>query len=244
MHSKLKIASLISGGGSTNHRIIQECKSGILQEKVKVALVIASKPGIKGIQRAIDEGISPKDVVVINPKDFQNSTDFGKAILNECHVRKVDFIGQYGWMPKTPPNVIEAYSGMMVNQHPGPIDPGRPDFGGRGMHGRRVNCARLLFVRMVGRDFWTEAIAQRVAKEYDQGKLLNKIVVPIFPEDDPISLQERVLPLEHQVQIKTLEMVADDDVKELNRPEPLIRPGEEKILEKAKRIACMLFPEG
>lgn len=240
----LRIASLISGGGSTNAKIIEECKSGTLKGKAEIALVVASKPGIKGIQRSIDGGISPENIIVINPKDFPDSIKFGQKILNECRKRNINFIGQYGWMPKTPANVIEVYSGMMVNQHPGPIDPGRPDFGGKGMHGRRVNCARLLFVKMVKRDFWTEAIAQRVAINYDQGKVLCKIVVPILPDDDPISLQERVLPEEHQVQIKTLEMFANGNVCELKRNEPLVRPGEEKMLAEAKRIACMLFPEG
>lgn len=57
----------------------------------------------------------------------------------------------------------------MINQHGGPLDPGRPDFGGRGMYGRRIHCARLYFVRATQRGFFTEATAQRVALQYDRG---------------------------------------------------------------------------
>ena len=145
-----RLALLISGGGTTAQAIIRACKVGRIL--VTPALVISSTKEAGGIQKALDEGIALEDVVVISRREYGNSERFGEAILKACKQRGINVIGQYGWMVKTPPNVIAAFSQRMINQHPGPLDPGRPDFGGRGMYGKRVHCARLFFVQRVGRD--------------------------------------------------------------------------------------------
>lgn len=246
LNGKLRIGLFVSGGGTTARKILDECNDGRLPH-VHPALMIASKV-CGGIQKALEAGMSDKDIAVIRPKrGCPASPEFGEAILAECRKRGVDFIGQHGWLPFTPDNVIEAYQGMIVNQHPGPLDPDRPsgfDFGGNGMYGRRVHCARLYFVRKVQRDFWTEAVSHRVVKKVDRGAVLNLATVAICPEDDVISLQERVLPVEHRVQIETLRMFSEGSVLEIQRHEPLVPDYELGILDEAKRIAITLWPHG
>lgn len=239
----MRIALLISGNGTTAEQIILAVRSGALKG-IEPALVVASRAGIPGIERAVKAGILKDDVIVLQRSDFENEEAFGEAIIKACETRGVELVGQYGWMQKTPQNVIERFQRMMVNQHPGPLDPGRPDFGGTGMYGRRVHAARLYFVRRTSRDFWTEATAQRVAIGYDEGAVLKRKQVLILPNDDVAALQERVLPAEHEIQIETLRDFATGKVQELKRETPLILPGEEKILEEAKRAAIMLFPRG
>jgi len=241
----MRIAMLISGGGTTMQAIIRACRNGILTDKVEPALVIASKSEAGGLQKALTEGVPKRDILVIAKRDYPDELAFGGAILNACQERKIDFIGQYGWMVKTPPNVIKAFSGMMVNQHPGPLDPGRPDFGGQGMFGLRVHCARLLFVRLTRCAQTTEATAQRVAIDYDKGALLHLREVDInVLKDTPESIQQRLLPREHEVQIETLKMFGDGHGQEIQRAAPLIRSGEEKILEYVKQKAAKLYPNG
>ena len=169
--SRLRVALLISGSGTTAQEIIRASKSGQLH--VEPACVIASHMHAGGIKRALQEGVPRKDILIIRRRDYSSREAFGEAILEACRKRAIDVVGQYGWMEKTPANVIEAYSHMMINQHPGPLDPGRPDFGGQGMHGLKVHFARLMFVRETGREYWTEATTQRVDREYDKGALLH-----------------------------------------------------------------------
>lgn len=242
MKDELRLCMLISGGGTTMQAIIRACKSGRLSG-VKPVCVIASTGEAKGIEKALAEGILAEDIKVIRPNK-KSPEDFGAQIIEACFARGVDLIGQYGWLPKTPANVIEVYGGMMINQHPGPLDPGYPDFGGKGMYGRRVHCARLYFVKSVNRDFWTEATAQRVARDFDTGSILKMARTDILPDDDVISLQERVLPIEHEVQIEALEDFARGQVVELVRLERLVLSGEESILEEAKKLARIEFPNG
>ncbi len=285
----MRVALLISGSGTTAESIIRATQDGRLAG-VEIACVIASSTEAGGIERTKKAGVPEKDVLVLSPKSFSSREEFGEAIIKECRARGVDFVGQYGWLVKTPENVIEAFEGRIANQHPGPLDPGRPDFGGKGMFGRRVHAARLFFVRAVNRDFWTEATAHRVVAEYDKGAVLCAKQVPILPDDTPESLQARVLPVEHEVQIETLAMFANPavnrevpegwktsrstdgakgevcpavktrllaegewrgtsrvstgGVKEIVRTIPLVLPGEEKILEEAKRKAMEMFPNG
>ncbi len=40
--------------------------------------------------------------------------------------------------------------GRIINQHPEPLDPSRDDFGGKGMYGAWVSCARLIYEYLPG----------------------------------------------------------------------------------------------
>ncbi len=223
--------------------IIKACQNGKLP-KVSPVLVISSVPDAPGLAKAEKLGLPKKDILVINPKDFKEREDFGRAIIKECRKRGVNFIGQYGWMALTPENVIKEFKGHIVNQHPGPLDTGRPDFGGRGMFGMRVHKARLEFVRAVQRDFWTEATAHRVTTEFDKGEVLNRKQLPISCEENARSVQKRLLPVEHEVQIETLRDFSEGIVKPFRRKTPLVKAGEKDILEKCKNMAKKAYPNG
>jgi phosphoribosylglycinamide formyltransferase-1 len=241
--TEMKIALLISGGGTTAAAIIAACRDGKL-ENVEPVCVIGSSKTAGGIAKARNLAVSERDILVIDPRKFTLSEQFGEAILAACRERGVEFIGQYGWLPKTPLNVIEAYEGMIVNQHPAPLDPGHPDFGGTGMWGSRAVCARMLFVRRIGRDFWTEATSHRVEQEFDTGAIVRAIRVPILPEDTVETLYARLLPIEHKAQIQTVRDFASGQVQEWRRPDRLVLPGEEAILNEVKVEARKLYPNG
>ena len=241
-NGSLNVALLISGGGTTMREILRACKDGRLPH-VNPKLVVASRFDAGGIEKAKAEGV--KDILVMSPRLYGSPLEFGEALIGECQKRGVDFIGQYGWLPLTPPNVIEAFQRMIVNQHPGPLDKGRPDFGGKGMYGRRVHCARLYFVRSWrGADQTTEVVAHRVTTEYDKGAVLHTATIPIHEDDDPGSLQERALPEEHRVQIETLHMFSEGTVREVVRERPLLPDNAVGILDMAKHIGITLYPKG
>ena len=240
---KIKLALLVSGSGTTMEAIIKASRTGKLKNTDPV-LVISSNKDAGALARAKFLRIKDEDIVVIDPKDFQGKDKFGEKIIEECKKRNVNLIGQYGWMQKTPLNVIKAYEGRIINQHPGPLDTGRLDFGGPGMFGLRVHEARLQFVNKTETDFWTEATAHRVTENFDEGAVLKNKQVPILPYDTAETLQIRTLPAEHEVQIELLQDFENDTVSEFHREHPLVLPGEEEILEECKRIAKEKYPNG
>lgn len=250
----MRIALLISGGGTTMEAIIKEAKNGTLTNVIP-SLVIASNENAGGIEKARNLGIKDKDILIINPKSFETKEKFGEKIIEECKKRNVDFIGQYGWMVMTPENVINEFEGMIVNQHPGPLDTRQNtsivggerehlDFGGVGMYGMRVHQSRLSFVNKVKRDYWTEATTHRVTNKFDEGVVIKREQVPILPDDTALTLQKRVLPVEHKVQIEALQDFANGTVSEFHRETPLVLQGEEYILEECKKKAIKLYPNG
>lgn len=221
------------------------CKpGGTLDGHVLPVLGIASRGDALGIKRLRDAGMNGNDILIISPRDFGgDSLRFGEALLYRCHQRGVTIFGQYGWMVKTPANFIEVFPGMGINQHPAPLSPGNHDFGGKGMFGRRCHFARLNFVRRTKHDFWTSAVAQRVHPEYDKGAILMEWRVPILSDDSVEKLAERVLPMEHRVQIETLRSFAKNNVHETAGTE-LVKPSEVSILEEVRREAILAYPHG
>ena len=239
-----RLASFISGGGTTMQEIVKACQSG--EVPMDVACIISSSPTAGGIEKARKLGVPDSDIIVVDPNEYRgddkkvDQEGFGTQILKELRKRGTTVVTQNGWLPLTPEQVVDEYPETIFNQHPGPV----PEFGGQGMYGRRVHAARLLFTRMTKRDSWTEAIGQRVHKDYDQGVVVKSKRVEILPTDTVDDLQQRVLPAEHRVQIDLLKDVANGNIKAMTGRELLVRPGEEQLLIQAKRMAKMLYPKG
>jgi phosphoribosylglycinamide formyltransferase 1 len=236
---KERLGILISGGGTTMAEIIKACQSGEIPN-TEIACIIASNPGAGGIEKAKKLSIPSEDIVVIEP-DKTNRNAFGMAIIKELKSRGVSLVTQNGWLPLTPGKVIEAFSGMIFNQHPGPV----PEFGGKGMYGRRVHASVLYFFRETGqKNPYTEVIGQRVAAKFDQGAVIQSAPVEILDGDTADDLQQRALPIEHRVQINMLKDIVTGNIREIRRAKPLVLPGQENILEQAKHAAVLLYPKG
>lgn len=238
-----RLAILISGGGTTMQEIIKACLSG--EVPMDIACVISSSASVGGIEKARILGVEDKNIIVIDPAHYTSGDKkvdldaFGLQLTRELQQRGATVVTQNGWLPFTPERVIEAYPDTIFNQHPGPV----PEFGGKGMYGKRVHAARLEFVRRTGREFWTEAIAQRVHREYDQGVVVKSEKIIILPQDSVDDLQQRVLPFEHRVQIELLKDLIAGNIKE--RPMiKLVRPEEQDILIAAKKLAIQQYPDG
>jgi len=233
----------ISGGGTTATSIVDAINNGTLSG-IDPVCVIASKETAGGIEKLKSAGILAENIYIVNPKDYEDRSKFGEKIIEICDKHRVQLIGQYGWLVKTPVNVIERYPDKIINQHPGPLDIGREDFGGKGMYGMRVHAARLSFVQKTGRDFTTEATTHYVTEEFDDGTVIGRRVVEILLDDTPESLQSRVLPVEHALQIQVLQEFADGRVETCERIKPLVQGNEEKMLESCKIEAIKNYPNG
>jgi phosphoribosylglycinamide formyltransferase-1 len=239
----IKLGMFISGGGTTATSIVNAIISGTLTG-IETVCVIASKPSAGGIEKLKTAGIPTENIYIVNPKDYADRKEFGERLIEICDKHRVQLIGQYGWLVKTPVNVIEKYPDKIINQHPGPLDIGREDFGGKGMYGMRVHAARLYFVQKTGRDATTEATTHYVTEEFDDGAVIGRSVVEILPEDTPESLQARVLPAEHSLQITVLQDFADSRVEAWQRSKPLVQDSEEKLLASCKAEAIKNYPNG
>ena len=237
-----RLALFISGAGSTAEAVILACLKGELA--LKPALLIASKGDAAGIGKALKLGLSKRNIAVVEYRKFTSGLAFGNKLIEECQKRSVDLIAQFGWLPLTPENLIERYRGLIINQHPGPLDPPRADFGGKGMYGRRVHAAVILYRRITKKDFWTEASCHLVNEQYDRGEVVGRTKITVSNEETVESLQAKVLLLEHKLQIEVLNLFIKNKVKILKRTKALINKKNLAILKRAKEAAACLYPSG
>ena len=253
----LRLAIFLSGNGSTAESIINACSSGELKS-IQPTLVISSRSDALGLTKSTIRGV--KNIFVVKPKDYSTPQLFGIRLLSLLHQFNIDIISQNGWLPLTPANVVSAYQDMIINQHPGPLDPSRGnDFGGKGMYGERVIAARLIYSWLTGSDFWTEATTHFVTDKYDQGNLLRvmKLVYRFTSYPKTIEdiyryksqtikkihlIHQQLLHLEHINVIETLNQLARSEVKGFTRTDVLIPKKNIQVLNQAKNIAIQLFP--
>ena len=229
---KPKLAILISGTGTTMAEIIKAQQSGILD--LDIACVISNKPDAPGLKLAQQLGIPKKNIIVIlqNPKE-----NFGQRLLQELKKHNTTLVGQHGWLPLTPKEVIDAFPNRIFNQHPG-----NPRlFGGKGMWGSTVHHATLDFYLKTGKEENTWMTIQRVAPVFDEGEILSALPVKIDKTDSFFSLKQRCLPVEHQNTIQfyqkyltsNLTPIKLTDIKDLTQDEL-------KILNSCKQNAINL----
>ncbi len=183
--AKLRLAVFISGGGSNLQAIIDSVDAGTLD--LQIALVLSNNTEAFGLERARAAGIPTR---VLSSGDFDSRERFVEAMLSTLEEFRVDFIALAGYLRKIPPELIERFSGRIVNIHPGPL----PEFGGKGMFGIRVHEAVIESGRTS-----TEVTVHFVTEGYDEGAIIEKREVPIYPGDDAQTLQQRALEVEHML---------------------------------------------
>lgn len=170
-------------------------------ERAEVALVLGHRADVPALARALDRGI---------PAEGLDDWKSGAEWLERLGRSRIDLIVLAGYLKLVPPEVIQAYRNRIINIHPALL----PDFGGAGMYGHRVHEAVL---RSGARQ--SGATVHLVDEVYDRGAILAQATVPVFPDDTPDRLAERVLEAEHQLLPAVVLKAA-----ETGRPVPLSGP--------------------
>lgn len=185
----LKIAVLISGGGSNLQSIIDNIKAGELDATIE--MVISSKPGVYGLERAEKEGI--KTYVA---KD--------KSEVVEIIGDKVDLVVLAGYLSILDGKILDKYKDRIINIHPSLI----PSFCGKGMYGLNVHNAVLKSgVKQTG------CTVHFVNEEVDGGAIILQETVPVYFEDTAEEIQKRVLVWEHKLLPKAIKLISEGKVK-------------------------------
>ena len=176
----LKIAVLVSGGGTNLQAIIDNIEQGRITNSM-ISVVISNKKGAYAIERAKNHGISSE---VISPKEFDNREEFNRSLLETINQYKVDLIVLAGYLVILPEILIKAYTNRIINIHPSLI----PSFCGPGYYGLKVHEAALeRGVKITG------ATAHFVDEGTDTGPIILQRCVEVREEDTPEILQRRVM---------------------------------------------------
>jgi phosphoribosylglycinamide formyltransferase 1 len=206
----LNFASFFSGGASTMERLVIEAQEGSLVTIAKPTLVVASSPKAGGIEKARRLGLGEKEILILSRENFVSAHRFCDKVLTKCRENSVEAIFLNGWLKLIPEEFIEEFRDKIgdeiINQHPTYLV-----FGGRYIYGLATHMATLKFRDRIKPErelTHTTPIVHRVTKEFDMGSVVGSTKVKIFNEDTPQTLQDAVIPHEHQLLVNTVKKVA------------------------------------
>ena len=189
----LKVAVLVSGGGSNLQSILD-----YEQDSFKVEMVIGSKDGIYGLERAKNAGVP---TYVVSRKEYGNETS--NKIL-ELTRGKVDLIVLAGYLSILDGEILKVFKDRIVNIHPSLI----PSFCGDKMYGMHVhNAVRASGVRFTG------CTVHFVNEEVDGGAIILQEAVPVYFEDTAEDIQKRVLVEEHKMLPRAIDLISRGKVE-------------------------------
>lgn len=177
---KVRIAALVSGGGTNLQALIDAQKSGVIKSG-EICLVVSSNPHAYALTRAESAGIP---AAVVDKKDLGSQELFEKKLLDVLEENRIELVVLAGFLCILSRSFTDRYKDRVINVHPSLI----PSFCGKGFYGLRVHEAALAYgVKVTG------ATVHFVNEVPDGGRIILQKAVPVEEGDTPSTLQKRVM---------------------------------------------------
>jgi phosphoribosylglycinamide formyltransferase-1 len=175
-----RLGILISGRGSNMTAIGEAIAFGRLD--AAIALVISSRAGAPGLERAAAAGIP---TAVVAPTDHPSREACDRAIVALLRQHGVELVCLAGYMRLVTPAFVEAFPNAILNVHPSllPAFPGLDAQHQAWAHGVKVSGATVHFV----------------TAELDAGPIVMQAAVPVEAGDTAETLSARILVEEHRI---------------------------------------------
>jgi len=176
---KVRIAVLVSGGGTNLQTLIDAAEKGDINGEI--AAVISDNENAYALERARKHGIK---AIYINRKQL------AERLIIELQRLDIELVVLAGFLSILDRELVKAYEGRIINIHPSLI----PSFCGKGFYGERVHKAALEYgVKVSG------ATVHFVDEGTDSGPIIFQDAVPVYFEDTSETLAARVLQVEHRL---------------------------------------------
>lgn len=188
----IRLAVLLSGGGTTLQNLIDRIADGTLP--ATVAVVIASRSDAGGIERARKHGIPS---ALIARTDYADVDRFNDALHATLDDYPVDLIVLCGFL--SPFQLRGRYMRRVMNIHPALI----PAFSGKGFYGMKVHRAVVESgVKITG------CTVHFADDEYDHGPIILQGAVEVQDDDTPESVAARVHEIENRIYPEAIRLFA------------------------------------
>ena len=176
----MKIAVLVSGGGTNLQAIIDAINDGKITN-TELALVVSNKESAYALKRAENAGVKG---VYISPKQFDDREAYSQEMIRIIKEAGCELVVLAGFLVVLPESFVNAFEGRIINIHPSLI----PSFCGDGFYGLKVHEKALeRGVKVTG------ATVHYVDAGTDTGPIINQRAVYIESGDTPEVLQKRVM---------------------------------------------------
>jgi phosphoribosylglycinamide formyltransferase 1 len=185
----LRLGILISGRGSNMAAIAHACRERRID--AEVCFVLADRPEARGLEIARDLAI---DTAIVHFRDHPERASFDRALGAVLAARAPDLIALAGFMRILPPDLVDIWSGRMLNIHPSLL----PRHPGLMTHRRVLEAGE------------TEhgASVHYVTMQLDGGPVVLQSRVRVEPQDNEASLSARVQSTEHIIYPRVIGWIA------------------------------------
>ena len=202
---KVKIAVLVSGGGTNLQALIDAQTSSIIKHG-QITLVISNNPDAYAITRAETAGIPSE---IISSREYKEQSAFEEKLISTLEQNNIDLIVLAGFMRILSENFTSRYPKRIINVHPSLI----PAFCGKGYYGLKVHEAALAYgVKVTG------ATVHFVNEVPDGGEIILQKSVCVKKGETAESLQQRVMRQSEWVILpRAVELVSHDIISERNK---------------------------
>ena len=198
---KVKIAVLVSGGGTNLQALLDAQDSGILKSG-EICLVVSNNPNAYALTRATQRGIS---TAVLSKEAYPTQQAFEAALQQMLQEYGLELIVLAGFMRILSASFTKCWPRRIINVHPALI----PSFCGQGFYGLRVHEAALeKGVKVTG------ATVHFVNEIPDGGEIIAQRAVQVLRHDTPETLQRRVM---EQAEWKLLPRAAEQVCREIRK---------------------------
>ncbi len=177
---KVRVAVLVSGGGTNLQAIIDAQKQGVIKH-AEIALVISNNLDAYALTRAQNAGI---DTAIVSSREYAKQEAFEEKLIAILEENGIELIVLAGFMRILSQSFTARYPRRILNVHPSLI----PSFCGKGFYGLRVHEAALSYgVKVTG------ATVHFVNEIPDGGEIILQKSVSVKKGETPESLQQRVM---------------------------------------------------
>ncbi|TCK17832.1 phosphoribosylglycinamide formyltransferase-1 [Thiogranum longum] len=192
-HAPLKLVVLISGRGSNLKAILEAIDAGELP--AVVSAVISNRVDAPGLACASERAI---DTLVLDAADYPDREAYDHALQGMIDLFKPGLVVLAGFMRILSPAFVHHYSGRLINIHPSLL----PELRGLDTHRRALEAGH------------TEhgASVHFVTEELDGGPVIAQVRLPVLPDDNADTLEQRVLEQEHRLYVTVIQWIAEGRV--------------------------------
>lgn len=187
----MKLGFMASNNGSSLRAIVAAIKSGALAAQAR--LVVSNRKDAPVLAFARKHDIAALFLPTIHDPDVADA-----RLAQVMQDAGVEWIVLSGYLRKLGPRTLAAYEGRILNIHPALL----PRHGGAGLYGRRVHDAVI-----AAGDPVTGASVHLVDGEYDHGRVIARVEVPVVPDDTAADVERRVVSAEPALFVETLQAI-------------------------------------
>lgn len=192
--SKLKLAVLVSGGGSNLQAIIDACNTP--DYPAEIVLVFSNQLDAGGLERGRKAGIRSE---AISHKGYPGGREaYDTAVSALIEESGADLVVLAGYLRLVSESFVTRWKDRLINIHPSLL----PSFKGLHVHQAALDAG----VKFAG------CTVHYVVPEVDSGPIIAQAVVPVLPGDDAGKLAQRILKQEHRIYPQVIRWIAEGRV--------------------------------